>query len=498
MDCKTEIEIFAKTGAIFAKCDGCIDDTEKDVITGIKENERFVSYSGNIYEECESIIEFYNAKDKEAINSYLFDELVSETNDYLDKLGYDEKNVFIEDLGKFIDRIIKADGKELYSENSLFNKWRKEICQHENIDVSKSMPEDVEEKEDFTNNNSNNIDNIENSKDDLSDSKELMNIEQTNNGTEENSDKAETKDLVESPVNKGISDKAKEKNLRNILFWIVIGVLALLIIIFIGKIINNNKNKEELEAFPLSSYTEKMLQFKEIDFSKVLIYGTESNDSAKDSLLLYFVKGTAVLRFRGLDNLNIDTTLSTDDTLFLNYNMENQTVLPIDIEIIYDESKCRLIDSFEAATLKDSPIGTGIKAITTVAGTAGGAFAGQAIGGLFGMKGKIIGAASGAVLGGVGSYIASSNFVAKTKLIKDNSSATIRDMLEDAKNVIAAQLLSDETVTQNTDKNEIDIKKISKYYRQQLTDILTNIICNNENCKWQNVEIRFDGAANQN
>lgn len=278
------------------------------------------------------------------------------------------------------------------------------------------------------------------------------------------------------------------------LFIVIIIILFVFILAVIGLSIWQNaersKMRTKLQEIPISKYTEKALQFKEIDFSKVLIYGTNSDAPEKDSMLIYFVKGSANIRLTNLDLIEIDmeNTNYTKKDLHIIYHLPmNTNALPIDVDVVFDENKCRLIENINAKPMSEGKSGKIFKTVTTVVTGAAGAVAGNKIGGLFGIKGQIIGTAAGATLASAGSYIFTSNFCKKTSLVKENNAETIVDLFEEAKPVIAAQLLYDDYTS------SCNVDKVSQkdYYQQKIADLLSEIILSGESSSWEKVSVRF-------
>lgn len=273
-------------------------------------------------------------------------------------------------------------------------------------------------------------------------------------------------------------------------------ICAILIVCILGVVsfmayrcIRNKATKTKLKKIPISAYTQKALQFKEIDFSKVLIYGTNSDSPDKDSMLIYFVKGTANLRLTNLEQIEIDmdnTNYGKKDLHIIYRLPRDFTELPIEVDVTFDENKCRLIENINAKPMSEGNSGKIFKSVTTIAAGTTGAIAGNAIGRLFGMKGQIIGTAVGASLGSAGSYIFTSNFCKETFLVKENNAETIIDLFDEAKPVIAAQLLYDDY------SSSCPVNKISQqdYFQQQIADLLSEIILDGEQ-DWKTVSVRF-------
>ena len=288
-----------------------------------------------------------------------------------------------------------------------------------------------------------------------------------------------------------MSEKENNKifgKLFNIIIYILIFLILGVILVSAFIFINKNTKKSKLQEIPISEYRKKALQFKEIDFSKVLIYGTNSDEPDKDSMLIYFVKGTANIRLTNLDKIEIDTenTDSLNKDLHIIYPLPtNATELPIEVDIVFDENKCRLIENINAEPMSEGKSGKVFKTVSTIVTGGVGAVAGNKIGGLFGLKGQIIGTTAGASLGAIGSYIYTSNFCKKTYLVKESDAETIVDLFDEAKPIIAAQLLYDDCLTSNYKED------IKGYYQQQIADLLSEIILSGESGKWEKVTVRF-------
>lgn len=279
------------------------------------------------------------------------------------------------------------------------------------------------------------------------------------------------------------------RNLLNIFLSILIICIIMVVGVSTFQILKKNTLKMKLQEIPLSAYTNKALQFKEIDFSKVLVYGTNSDDPEKDSMLIYFVKGTANIRLTNLDSIEIDaenTNYLKKDLHIIYHLPKNTTELPIEIDVNIDENKCRLIENIKAKPMSEGKSGKVFKTVTTIVMGGAGAIVGNQIGGLFGIKGQIIGTVAGASLASAGSYIFTSNFCKNTSLVKENNAETIVDLLDEAKPVIAAQLLYDDY------SSSCDIAKVSQkdYYQQQITDLIAEIILSGES-EWETVSVRF-------
>lgn len=300
----------------------------------------------------------------------------------------------------------------------------------------------------------------------------------------------EKKDSKEKKENKP-SKKFNFYGNMLIVFFIILIAIGLLAAV--GYVQGRNKSKA-LSNLSLSDYTKKTLVYKEIDFSKVLIFGTESEDSDKDSMVLYFTKGTASIRFTGLDRLEVDfanTDLDKKELHLIYEPLENEAEIPVDVEIIYDENKCREIEKINASPMDSEIFNKTKSAVLTTLGTAGGSVLGKIVGGMFGIKGKLIGVTAGAALGGVGGYIFSSSFCKEVKLVKDITSADIVTILEEAKPVIAAQLLWDDASSESSEqKAVVDLEYMKNKYQKELVAYLNNLICSG-NSEWKSVAVTF-------
>lgn len=451
MDKRQALILYAKIGYFFAFCDGEFDEAEEEKLLGkitvLKAKEEYKAVCDETIDQ-----EIASFKDKRTT----INELIEDVKSLVSSDSEEDGKAQIADYTKFIEGIIKADGKVDDVEKANFNKWYSAFYGNvQNLPV----PAEI----DYT----------------IGDSEPVK-----------------EKKVKEKKVKEKRPKKEKSK-FKQVVFTTFFSLLLLVIGASAIKMVLTDKRKKELANFPISEYTKKSLQFKEIDFSKVLIYGTESDDPDKDSMLLYFVKGTATLRFAGLDNIAIDydgTDFRNKDLHLIYDASANKYTLPVEVEISFDENKCRFIDNINASPMSTGAFGSIIEITSTVAGTAAGGVVGNMVGGLFGMKGKIIGTAVGAALGGAGSYILSSNFCSKTKIISDNTAGNITDLLEEAKPIIAAQLLCDETFEKGNEST-YDELRMKKYFQQKIADTLTDIICT-ENSEWQTVSIDFLDVVN--
>ncbi len=305
------------------------------------------------------------------------------------------------------------------------------------------------------------------------------------------------------PVEKNEKRGSKKFNFYGNVLTVFFIILIAIGILTAVRYVQGRKKNKALSSVSLSDYTKKSLVYKEIDFSKVLIFGTESEDSDKDSMILYFTKGTASLRFAGLDKLKVDfanTDLDKKELHLIYEPSENEKDIPVEVEIIYDENKCREIEKINASPLDSEIFSKTKSAVLTTLGTAGGAALGKTVGGLFGIKGKIIGLAAGGALGGAGGYIFSSSFCKEIKLVKDITSADIVTILEESKPVIAAQLLWDDSSSESSEqKISVDSKYMKDKYQKEMVLYLNNLICT-ENSEWKSVVVTFideNGEARQ-
>src|SRR5574344_582748 len=143
------------------------------------------------------------------------------------------------------------------------------------------------------------------------------------------------------------STDKKQKNQKKVVMILFLFIIISLVVAFIvisPGIMNKQAKNKNFKDFTLSDYSNQDFVFRKISFTKYLIYGTTGGTAQTDSLIIYFVQGTATISFNGFNNLSVDE----DNTDYVNKKLSliytpsaDDPELPIDVVIDIDEGKSK-------------------------------------------------------------------------------------------------------------------------------------------------------------
>jgi len=112
------IKLTAKTGLMFANCDGVYSDREKDFIEGfIAGIEQF----GDVDEQLKAEV-------RDTLNhTYELYPIIGETKAFLDGFNVLEKAVILRSINDFAKKVIMADGTAKEAEKKNYDIWAREL-----------------------------------------------------------------------------------------------------------------------------------------------------------------------------------------------------------------------------------------------------------------------------------------------------------------------------------------------------------------------------------
>ena len=112
------IKLTAKTGLMFANCDGVYSDREKDFIEG------FIAG----IEQCGDVDEQLKADVRDTLNhQYELYPVIAETKAFLDGFNVLEKALILRAINDFAKKVIIADGETREAEKNNYDIWAREL-----------------------------------------------------------------------------------------------------------------------------------------------------------------------------------------------------------------------------------------------------------------------------------------------------------------------------------------------------------------------------------
>jgi hypothetical protein len=284
---------------------------------------------------------------------------------------------------------------------------------------------------------------------------------------------------IPDDVQKELKERYKRHQKLRLLRASIVPVVMLLVFIGIGKVAMDTAQGWLLADSPnrdISRFIEQNpeIVFKEVDFSKYLVWGRPQGASKTFEMLeVYHVTGTAsvILRLESIipDQENTDPLLRT-----ISVSIPVESMIRVDVQI--PQSDIVLVEQIQNAPIPEGQI----EVMSTVAGAGGavvggwlgmkaGGAVGNAVGGMLPIPGGgVIGRVSGNILGGAGAgtagYLATRNFAHQMLESADLSSNTFapRDLIVSrAKPLIALEILGGASVDSPTGSSSEDL--IDKY-----------------------------------
>ena len=253
--------------------------------------------------------------------------------------------------------------------------------------------------------------------------------------------------------------KTKKKQSRNrigllLAFILVISVSFLLGNLITDQILDDLDTNASMRDHRAYIFNNPELIFREIDFSKYVVWGKPTGTSRYlDNLYVFHVKGTASIKIN-LGNLEVIPEDTDRIVGKIHLTIPRSTAIRVNVDIPQDA--VQQIEVLHSVPLPENVTDTFVKiagsAGAIVTGWAGMEIAGavgQSIGSVVPVVGGVLGRLAGTVLGGAGGatagYLATSNFAQQLVDGLDLSATTFgeRDVfITRAKGLIALELLS--------------------------------------------------------
>ncbi len=275
---------------------------------------------------------------------------------------------------------------------------------------------------------------------------------------------------------------------------IAVSVLALLLLLLsVYYKLNSSEDAFSTYVQSLGDYNKSpVLVFKQTDFYKYLVRGTEDPSSVhSDTLQIYLVKGRADFGF-DMSQVSINKKKTSFLRRSLSVDFTSSSYFPVFADITIRED-----DIYEVETITGRPYTEEeAKEKASIAGVVGGSLGALMGGSIFSLFtadpiSKLAGSASGALIGagagGISSYLLTKNYCMNYK--GSQKTGTEREtLLDSAKPLIAMELLGgSETVSDEKTLREWE-KSLIKDFEEDLTISITSFF---KQFGWKTITVNF-------